>query len=401
MKHGVVFSMEPRNQLPNYVYLYFSCQSINLITAVISVAIAASVGVRISSNPMYATIPYGTQFLLLLMGTYPASIMMKKYGRKLGFHVGAIFLLFSGITGFFAVVENSFVLLVISHGLIGLFTACANFYRYAVTDGLPEILQPRAISLVVAGGVIAGIIGPAISSQLKDAFGFPAFSLCYASLIIFSLINLVFIYFLPDHEIKPPEVIKDVNDYDVRKQNFVYASIFVAACGYGLMNLMMIQSSLKMDQMQIEFNDAAFAIQWHVVAMFFPSFFTGSLISKLGHLVVTASGYFLFILSFLINLFDSSYINVTVSLVLLGLGWNFTYVGGSSMLAANIAKSRDKQRWQGIGDTAIAVFAMIGAMSPSFLLNQIGWEISNILSIGICLVPIISIILLKKSSELV
>lgn len=387
-------------KLPSYIYLYFFCQSINLMTAVISVAVAAAVGNNISSEPLYATVPYGMQFFLLLIGTYPASLLMKKYGRKLGFYIGAVFLLFAGITGYFSVTKSSFLLLIVTHGLIGLFTACANFYRYAVTDGLGESLQSKALSLVVAGGVIAGILGPTISSQLQDVSGFPQFSLCYASLIILSFINLVVIYFLPNPSFKPPSVKSNFqNESALENHNITYISICIAATGYGLMNLLMIQSSLKMDHVHIAFEDAAFAIQWHVVAMFFPSFFTGFLISRFGHTSIVISGFILFIMSFLINIYDTNYSNIVFSLVLLGLGWNFTYVGGSSLLTLSLAGSSEKQRWQGIGDTIIAIFATIGAMSPSFLLSGIGWENSNFVSIGTCLIPLSGIILLKINNR--
>ncbi len=383
-------------KLPSYIYLYFFCQSINLMTAVISVVVAAAVGNLISSDPLYATVPYGMQFLLLLIGTYPASLIMNKYGRKFGFYIGAVFLLFAGILGYLSIIENSFLLLIISHGFIGLFTACANFYRYAVTDGLEKSLQSKALSLVVAGGVIAGILGPTISSQLQDVSGFPQFSLCYASLIILSFINLVVVYFLPNISIKKYSVKSNFqNKSFLENRSITYISICVSAVGYGLMNLLMIQSSLKMDHMHVVFEDAAFAIQWHVVAMFFPSFFTGFLISRFGNFSIILSGFILFIISFIINVYDPSYDSMVLSLILLGLGWNFSYVGGSSMLAFSLSENLDKQRWQGIGDTIIAVFATIGAMSPSFLLNGIGWENSNIAAIAICFISIFVLILVK------
>lgn len=382
-------------KLPIYVYLYFFCQSIHLITAVISVAIVAAVGNHISSNSLYATVPYGMQFLFQLLGTYPTALLMRKYGRKPGFIIGAIFLFFAGIIGYFSVVEESFALLMVSHSFIGLFTACANFYRYAATDGLIASLQSSSLSLVVAGGIIAALLGPAISSELKNIAGFPQFSLCYASLIILALINLFIIFFLPDlgtvfsKSIKTHEVIK------VKDLRIIFTAICAAAFGYGLMNLLMIQSSLKMNYMCIAFEDTAFAIQWHVVAMFFPSFFTGALVVRLGPVSVIVSGFILFIASFLINIQDVSYFNIIAALILLGLGWNFTYIGGSIMLTTCLTNNSEKQKWQGIGDTIIVIFATIGAMSPSFLLNGLGWEKSNIISIVLCLIPLSALILLK------
>ena len=126
------------------VYLYSFCQSINLTAAVISVAVAATVGSLLAPNELWATIPYGMQFLLLLLSTYPAALLMKRFGRKAGFSIGCSVLMLSGATGYYAINNESFLLLVVSHSLLGIFTAFANFYRFAATDNLPNEKKSKA-----------------------------------------------------------------------------------------------------------------------------------------------------------------------------------------------------------------------------------------------------------------
>lgn len=381
--------------LPRYVYLYFFCQSINLMAAVMSVTVAAIIGNKIASDPLYATVPYGMQFVLLLIATYPASVFMNRYGRKPVFVAGAVFLLCSGVIGYAAVANGSFFLLIIAHSCIGVFTACANFYRYAVTDGLAESLHSKALSLVVSGGVIAGILGPTASNWLQDVPGFPNFALCYAFFIILAVINVGIIYYLPDIHANIKDTLIKSKTALVTYRDVVFAAICTAAFGYGLMNLLMIQSSLKMDVLHIAFEDTAMAIQWHVVAMFFPSFFTGALIARCGHFSIIFLGFMLFVASFALNIYDVTYLHIFSSLILLGLGWNFTYVGGSSLLASCLAHHSDAKKWQGIGDTAIAVCATIGAILPSFLLSGVGWENSNLLAMGVCIALILGLIGVK------
>ena len=394
-----------RSKLPQYVYLYFVCQSINLMSAVISVVVAATVGELIALSPIYSTIPYGTQFLFLLLGTYPAAILMKKTSRNFGFICGALFLALAGALGYFAVSQENFFLLIMAHGCIGLFTSFANYYRFAVTDNLSESLKSKALSLVVAGGVIAGILGPLVTITLQDIDGFPKFSLCYAFLIFIALVNIVIICFLPKgyKQISSHKKAKQLNNdqiYLANKKKSIdprlYLAILAASLGYGLMNLLMIQSSLQMNHFHVSFNASALAIQWHVVAMFFPSFFTGILINRIGHSAVINVGLLLFIISFIINITTTNYIGMSLSLIILGIAWNFSYVGGSSLLTKSIDNSNNKQKWQGVCDTVIALIATCGAMFPSILFNTLGWQNTNIVAALIATIPMLFFIVHRK-----
>ncbi len=380
------------SRLPGYIYLYFLCQSINLTAAVISVVVAATVGGLIAPDPVYATVPYGMQFLFLLICTYPAAVIMDKRGRKTGFTLGAILLATSGICGYLGVARGNFELLVVSHALLGAFTACANFYRFAVTDGLKVKHKSKALSLVVAGGILAGIIGPIISTFLADVDGFALYSLCYGALVILSAINLILIALLPSSSIRSSnksQQVEDANSADLFSKNRIYAATLAAALGYGLMNLLMIQSSLHMNHSGVPFSLSTLAIQMHVIAMFLPSLFSGHLISRLGHFPVIIFGFSLYCVSFMINIASPGYIGIFVSLVVLGLAWNLTYVGGSALLAAAVSRSSKEKRIQGASDTAIAVMATIGAFAPSLLLESIGWNLTNTLTLSICLATVL------------
>ena len=281
-------------RLPFKTYIYFLAQSINLTTAVMSVTMAALVGASLALDPSLSTVPYGFQFLFVMLMTFPVSKLMATVGRKKSFLLATFPLALSGIVGYWAVEQKAFALLVVSHALLGIYIAFANFNRFAATDGVSSQLKPRAISLVVAGGVIAAILGPLLTSSLKDFAGVQSFAACYAAftgLATLSLILNLFVGATPPGE-KSNHVAKHrASALQSALQNkTVLLAVAIAAIGYGIMNLLMIQSSMHMSGMHVHFSDVSSAIQWHVLAMFAPSFFTGVIIQRLGLRMVIFTG---------------------------------------------------------------------------------------------------------------
>jgi len=168
-------------RLPARTWLYFIAQSVNLTTAVMAVTIAALVGAVVAPRPWMATLPYGGQFLVVMLATLPVARLMRRHGRKRIFLAATLPLALAGITGYLAVQDRSFALLIVSHALLGLYIAVANFSRFAATDGLSTSLKPRAMSLVIAGGVVAAFTGPSLVNSLREWAGIQDFALCYAS----------------------------------------------------------------------------------------------------------------------------------------------------------------------------------------------------------------------------
>lgn len=388
--------------LPRRTYLYFAAQSINLTTAVMSVTMAAIVGTTLAPEARFSTVPYGFQFLFLMLATYPVSRMMSRIGRKNAFMLGAIPLVISGLSGFWAVEYQHFPLLVFSHAALGVYIAFANFNRFAATDNLDQTLKPKAISLVVAGGVIAAVVGPTLTELLRDLHGYSLFSMCYASFIGLAALSLLIAALLPDDSVKPATF--SANEKPANARNNPHAStvmiaLSVAAVGYGVMNLLMIQASMHMKHMHQDFSDVRLAIQWHVIAMFAPSFFTGAIIQKLGTKATICLGLIMLIMLIgcaAVNMGSSSYGVMTFSLIILGLGWNLTYVGGGALLAQTLQNSPEAMNMQGKNDLAIAIFATIGAFSPALLLSTVGWGGTNAICMALCSVLLVATALKLK-----
>lgn len=381
--------------LPFRTWLYFGAQSINLTTAVMSVAMAAIVGAEITGNDTLATLPYGIQFLTLMLATYPASRLMSHLGRRRGFLIGNAFLAVSGAVGFLAVQHESFVLLSVAHGALGVYIAFANFNRFAATDGLQNGLKSRAMSLVVAGGVLAAIIGPLASAVLWNTPGYNHFALSYSLFIPLAILATCIAMMLPDSTSRPPrERAEDSAQPDqLLKRRRVLLAIAVSALGYGVMNLLMIQASLHMHDLKTPFHDVNTAIQWHVLAMFLPSFFTGRLINRLGHQAMITFGLGLLITTALLNVATEGWLSMALTLVVLGLGWNVTYISGGALLAHTLGDSSRAMRLQGINDMAIAVMATLGAFLPSILQVTLGWQTTNLIVAVLCAVMLLGVML--------
>ncbi|WP_368640656.1 MFS transporter [Castellaniella ginsengisoli] len=386
--------MSPK--LPFRTYLYFLAQSINLTAAVMSVAMAAIVGATLTPSLWLSTVPYGVQFLFMMLMTVPASRLMQRIGRKPAFLLATIPLALSGAAGFLAIGRSSFALLIASHALLGTYIAFANFNRFAATDGLDARLKPRAISLVVAGGVLAALTGPLLADRLKDAAGFAPFALCYAALTGLALLSfLVHLAVREAPEAASPQAAGRRNTGTawgiVRRTPALGAAIAVGALGYGIMNLLMVQASLHMAGLHMHFSAVGTAIQWHVVAMFAPSFFTGVIIGRLGLRAVISGGVVLLIAASALNLLSDDYLMLVASLVVLGLGWNFTYVGGSALLARVLGDQPHAIEAQGLNDLGLSVMATAGAFLPALLLQGLGWAGTNLACIGLCLALLIYI----------
>jgi len=384
-------------RLPFRTYLYFLAQSINLTTAVMSVTMAALVGGSLAPEPWLSTVPYGFQFLFVMLFTLPASRLMAAIGRKKSFLLASLPLAASGVVGYWAIELKQFSWLVASHALLGIYIAFANFNRFAATDGLGSMLKPRAISLVVAGGVIAAVTGPLLIRSLKTSSFGPEFAACYAAFTLLALVS--FILNLCIKEVQParPAARQKTNRGQtlglVLHNKTLAIAICIAAIGYGIMNLLMIQASMHMSHLHVHFSDISTAIQWHVLAMFAPSFFTGILIQKFGLKTIAITGILLLLVSSLVNIVGHSYTMLTLSLLILGLGWNFTYVGGSALLTESLEGKPQFLEVQGLNDLGVSICATLGAFAPAFLFSFAGWSGTNILSAIICLALLIMAVL--------
>ncbi|MGG2097521.1 MFS transporter [Acinetobacter haemolyticus] len=382
------------NQLPRYVYYLLVAQAFNLIAAVLSVTVSAIVGLKLAPTQTLATVPYGLQFLAMLLTTFIFSFLMKKLGRHLVFQFGCICLFLAGVFGYLALQSEQFYLLCLSHFSLGLFISTANFYRFAASDRLDSDLIPKATAMVISGGVVAAIIAPVLAIQFQQVQGLPDFTAIY---LIFSVLALLLspILYIWNQKFKLLQAQQVVTQSLQRAKlpiNMIVVAVISGAFAYYVMNVMMIMSSLHLKEHH-SFHYASISIQLHVLAMFVPSFFVSKLIQRWGTHRTIYIGFILLMLSSLIPIFGQEGIYINIALIILGVGWNFAYSGASTLLAG--LNDQQKHRVQGMNETTIALFATLGAFLPAPILTKLGWMNANLLALSISVVIFIILMILS------
>jgi hypothetical protein len=280
----------------------------------------------------------------------------------------------------------------LSHILLGIFITHANYYRFAATDGVRDELKSRAVSLVTSGGVLAGIIAPLLTLEAGQLFASQTFAHSYLLFSVAGLLSFGVLLLVPDiagagsQPCTSEEAASQaaIPLSGIARTGIVLA-IYCAGGGYLVMNLLMVQSTLVLNTGAASHTVIGFAIQLHVICMFLPSFFTGRLMERFGHRQILGVGFILLMLSSLVGMTGTGAREVILSLVVLGVAWNFLYVGGSAFLT--LCHSSDlADRVQGVNDTLVSSLAAVGALSAGWLFHFIGWFNSLALAIPIAVV---------------
>lgn len=358
------------------VFLLACCQALLLTNAVTLIAISALAGYMLADNKAWATAPSATYVIGAAIATIPASFWMKRVGRRSGFLTGGVFGLLGSIVATLGVAVGSLVVLCAGTLLLGVYNAFGQYYRFAAADAASLDDKAKAISYVLAGGLVGGIVGPEVSKYTRE-LAQPVYTASYASLALFSLLAMAILA-----RLRIPEAAADAAQGPARplaqiaaQPAFVVAAT-VAAFGYATMTLLMTATPLAMGFCGHPYSAAASVIAAHVVAMFAPSFFTGSLIKRFGVIAVMAAGVALLFACIAMALSGEQVANFWWALVLLGLGWNFTYIGGSTLLTETYRPS-EKAKAQGANEMAVFTVQALSAFSSGVLVNARGWETLN------------------------
>jgi MFS family permease len=348
-----------------------SSTSVTLIAAVGSLA-----GYALASNKALATLPSTMSVLGTALSTIPASLLMKRVGRRLGFMVGAMCAMAGGLISVAAMARGHFWLLTAAALLLGISVAFAQQYRFAAAEtSLPQ-LRSRAISFVLAGGLAAAFIGPMLARGTVQLFEttYLASYLCVPVLGVLTCALLVGLRMPPAAEeavhiggtARPITAI-------VRQPIFIVA-VLAQMMGQGVMNLLMTGTPLAMMANHHTFADTAFVIQWHVVGMFLPGFFTGTLVQRWGERIVIVLGIALNLVAVAAASLDVGVHNFWVAMTLNGIGWNFMFVAGSTLVTKAYAPA-ERSRTQAANDFLVFGTAALTSLSSGQLLHHRGWQI--------------------------
>lgn len=367
------------------LFLLAVCQALLLTNNVTLIALNGLAGFALANNKALATLPVAGYVIGAAISTYPASLWMKKVGRRNGFLTGTLFGLVGGASATLGIWLASFWTLVAGTLVLGAYNAFGQYYRFAAADAAPVNWKERAISLVMAGGLVGGIVGPELSKYTRELWQ-PTFLASYASLMGFCLVTMAILAGLRIPEPKAEEVHGMGRPMRVlAKQPVFIVAVLVSAISYGVMNLLMAATPLAMGFCGLPYSAAAGVIAAHVIAMFAPSFFTGSLIQRFGVLNIMAMGVALMLACVAIALSGQLYLHFWLSLVLLGVGWNFMFVGGTTLLT-EAYRPAEKAKTQGLNEILVFCTTAIASLASGVLVNSAGWDTLNYVSLPFLLI---------------
>lgn len=393
-------------RMPTSIYLLSFCTATAFTCASLLITLSALIGFELAPDKTLATLPIALQFLAVMSGSVPASMFMARYGRRAGFMLAACIGIVGALLALWAVINKVFWVFCVAAFLFGSFTAFSNFYRFAAVEAVDQEKKNRAISYVMAGGVIAAFFGPNLANHSQDLFVSYPFAGAFVVLICVYLINLAVIsrLQLPANN-DVDNAAKAVRSAPLQGQGsatgvrplrqIVLQPVFIIAVicemfGYGSMNLVMSSTPLAMHANAHGMGSTAQVIQWHVVAMFLPSFFTGKLIDRFGIVAILLCGVMTGFLAVIINLTGQSFLHFVAGLVALGIAWNFLFVGGTTLLTTAY-QPNEKNRAQAANDFVVFSFVTITALSAGSLHHLFGWAFVNLSVVPLYLLTLLAI----------
>jgi MFS family permease len=378
------------NSTRRNVGLLAACQALLMSSNATLIAINGLAGLALAPAKALATLPVTFWVAGGALATMPASLHMKRVGRQRGMTMGMLWGIVGALICAGAVWLQSFWLLCFGTLVFGVYNAYGQYYRFAAADVAGPEFRSTAISLVLAGGLVGGILGPTTSRATVDLLA-PRFTGAYLALIAFSLLTIVLLRFVriptPDARV---QAAKGRPLAQIAAQPKFIVAVLSGAIGYGVMNFLMTSTPIAMGVCGHPYSDAAFVISSHVIGMFAPSFVTGGLIKRVGVLPVMFAGALLNFAAIGIALSGISVAQFWWSLVLLGVGWNFLYVGGTTLLTETY-RPEEMAKAQGANEQAIFVVMAISSFTSGLTVTQAGWERVNLYALPLVALVAIAI----------
>jgi MFS family permease len=374
-----------------------TCQALLFMANTVVFSVSALVGLQYAPSESLSTLALGFQFCGVMLATLPASFLMQRYGRRAGFIGGGAIGIAAGMLATYAIIHGSFWLFCAAGLLYGMFAACGQYYRFAAADvadaalGRPDApLRGRAIGWVMAGGTVAAVAGPELAKATRELLPPFTFAGCFAAVVVLAALSAAVA-----SQLRLPPPVARRQDAGGRplalilRQPQAIVAVVGSIIAYLTMNLLMTSTPLAMLACGHDFADSAFVIQWHVLGMFAPSFVTGQLVGRFGPVRVMAAGLALLLACIGINLTGITVAHFTLGLLLLGVGWNFLFVGGTTLLTT-CHRADEKAKVQGANDFLIFASVAVSASSSGILHHALGWTVMNLIALpGLLLVAVL------------
>ena len=389
----------PFQNCPRNIWLLCLAQVFAFTSANVTIFLGGIIGSLLTPSPALATMPVASMVVGMASGTVPASLIMSKKGRRFGFIGAAIFASGASLMGALAIDMANFWAYCLACFCIGLNVAFVQQYRFAAAESVLPEYAPTAISYILLAGIAGAFLGPNVANLTKNLLPSAPFVGSYIALAVMVLMPALILSWLTNTDQKQAnEADEGRSIKELAKQpNFILA-IMAAGIGYGIMSFVMTATPISMHVMDgHSLYHTGVVIQWHIVGMFLPSLFTGKLIRRYGHQSIMLLGILALLGCVIESQFDQSVTGYWVSLVLLGIGWNFLFITGTALLI-NCYRNSEKYRAQAANDFMVFGFQALASLSAGWLLNVSSWKIINIMSIPLLFILLLTILWARRQN---
>ena len=380
----------------NLIVLTLS-QIFSFTAAPVTVFLSGIIGSQISPLKSLSTLPMSISVVGIAIGAIFASKLMSITGRKIGFIVASIGNTLVSILAAYSIFIQSFSIYCVANFFLGMGMAFTHQYRFAAAESVSKDKVPRAISIILLGGIVSAFIGPSVANFSKDLFSNHMYIGSYLSLAALTFLPTIFFLFYKNtSKIELSFKYSGRSYLELVSQPRFLQAVISSAFGYAIMTFLMTGTPLSMHVIDgISLNKTSIVIQIHVACMFLPSLIAGNLVKKIGHSKMMYVGVGLYCITVVISLFDQSFLNYMLALIFLGFGWNFLFISGTSLLVLTY-KEEEKYRAQGFNDFVVYSVHALGSLSAGILIVLTNWKIMNL----ICIPLIIVIILITLRADL-
>jgi MFS family permease len=354
-----------------------AAQALSGANSAVIFATGSIIGATLAPDISLGTVPLSVFVVGLATGTLPAGAISRAYGRRVAFMIGTGCGVLTGLLAAFAILRGSFVLFCCATFLGGLYGAVSQSYRFAAADGASAVYRPKAVSWVMAGGVFAGVLGPQLVQWTMDIWPPYLFACSFVAQAVVAVVAMAVLSGVDAPKPAPADLHGGRPLFTIARQPRFIAAALCGVISYPMMNLVMTSAPLAMKMCGLSVSDSNFGIQWHIVAMYGPSFFTGSLIARFGAPKVVALGLSLEAVAAGIGLSGFTALHFWATLIVLGVGWNFGFVGASA-LVLETHRPQERNKVQAFNDFLVFGTMALGSFSSGQLLANYGWSAVNL-----------------------
>jgi predicted MFS family arabinose efflux permease len=352
-------------------------QALTGANAAVIFATGSIVGATLAPTMSLATLPLSVYVLGLASGTLPTGLISQSFGRRVAFILGTACGALCGLLAALAIYRGSFALFCFATFLGGLYGAVSQSYRFAATDSASPEYRPKALSWVMAGGVFAGMLGPQLVQWTMDVWPPYLFAVSFLIQAAVAMVAMAVLAGVDAPKPAPTDLAAGRPLFEIARQPRFIAAALCGAVSYTGMNFLMTSAPLAMKFCGLSLSDSNFGIQWHIVAMFGPSFFTGSLITRFGAARITAAGLVLEAIAAMIGVSGITAMHFWAVLIVVALGWNFSFVGASTLIVET-HRPQERNKVQALNDFIVFGLVALGSFTSGQLLTSYGWSMVNI-----------------------